>query len=109
MATLRQLLTEKGFDWEGGFIVVWHETEGDCPGWGDTVVGRHLITSDKHSLFDKEFDTGYGAPEMPRFIARDRTKLYFPHTYCGATAIAVVYLDILEYMGDNIDTPYCGG
>ena len=108
MTTIRQWLNEGGFDWDKGRIII-QEVNGNYPGedWNDRISA----SEDKaHFLVDKEFDSGYGGPECPRFIAEDKDKLYFPEQYDGATSLCIVFKDISKYLNyKDYPSPYPGG
>jgi len=112
MSTIREWLTDEEFDWESGTIV-WQnsgELEEDrfSVGWSDRLEAT--IISHDHPILDYEFDSGYGAPECPRFVAKDKEKVYFPWQYDGATGIDFVWLDMDKYLDfQNNPTPYPGG
>ena len=129
MATLREWLTEDGFDWENGFIIYQPETDDSySAGWGDSrdviIISKYLknipfapnavkIVAD-HERLDEDFSSGYGAPECPRFIAEDNEKIYFPVQYDGSTWTSYIYRDLAEYTRKDKDgymnnTPYPGG
>jgi len=107
MATLRKMLRDAGFDWDSGRII-YQRCEDNCPpGWSGPVEAREIDFNDP--ILDQEFDDGYGSPEMPRFIAEDDTRIYFPAQYDGLTWIETVYKDIDAYLDPNNSTPYPGG
>lgn len=117
MATLRKWLENAGVDWNSLVIVAHTLTEDSySAGWGESKRAfkfdyreNKLPDSQINGLLDFDFDDGYGAPEAPRFVARDKDKTYFPVQYDGATWIDSVYHDINIYMDTNNDTPYPGG
>ena len=111
MATLREWLTQVGFDWENGVIVYQPVTdEAYSPGWAwaDHLLPSRVIPHD-HSILDEEFDDGHGAPRCPRFVAMDDKRIYFPVQYDGATWVEWVYKDVRNYVGTTEATPYPGG
>jgi hypothetical protein len=112
MTTLRECLTRSGFDWDTGFIL-WQPIKQDpescyqiSPGnaWEDDVLPTVEMPE---AVLDEEFSSGYGAPEMPRFIAQDADHTYFPVQYDGATGVHRVprWLRV----GSTEPTPYPGG
>ena len=118
MATIREWLRESGFNWSSGRVIIHPVTKDDdgyeaSPGSaGKRELGTPVeVTSAKsHELLDKEFHTGYGAPECPRFVAYDKNRIYFPYQYDGATGLEVVSLYPEDYLGDTFKmTPYPGG
>lgn len=108
MATLRQWLNEAGFDWEHGKIVLQSEGDsGSCPGWSPPTAAR--LMSPRDPQLDIEFNTGYGGPEAPRFIAQDATAIYFSAQYDDATWLERVWCDIALYLDWEHNTiPYPG-
>jgi hypothetical protein len=108
MAKLREWLDKKGFDWESG-VILYQECEEDYyNGWVSETDAITTTPIDKqHPILDKEFSSGYGAPECPRILAKDDTAMYFPGQYDGATWLEKVNLD-LEFYLENL-TPYPGG
>lgn len=116
METIRQWLNEECFDWSTGKII-FHDTKVEDeddedaytspPGWASAVSGEVIDSS--HPILDKEFDSGYGRPECPRFIATDGTRLFFPKQYDGATSIVSIFIDINIYLNPTVATPYPGG
>ena len=108
MATIRELLTKQKFNFKDCKIIYQETEDADTPGWSNPIAARVIDISD--SVLDREFDTGYGGPQMPRFIAEDDTAIYFPVQYDGSTWIAQVYKDINKYLDyENNITPYPGG
>ena len=109
MSTIREWLNEVEFDWEHGKIV-FQDSHGYSPGWSS---GRELdapiYISNQHPILDKEFDSGYGSPQCPRFIAKDGKFLYFPDQYDGATSIVRVAHNLSYYVRGKNATPYPGG
>ena len=120
--TIRKWLDEVNFDWDSGVVIIQDLIEPEesinAPGWagpGDLYPGK-IITQDNKTL-NKSFSARYGAPECPRFIAKDKRCIYFPEQYDGSTDICFVYHDITEYLEvTNTDepkpirlTPYPGG
>lgn len=107
MATLRQLLTQAEFDFESGSIYYSESKEDDySPGWGDGMPAVKIDLS--HPILDKDFYTGYGSPQCPRFIAYDKESVYFPCQYDGSSWVESVYLKPDQYLGGKT-TPYPGG
>jgi hypothetical protein len=117
MATLREWLNEAGFDWNNGVIIAHTITEGSySPGWGDSELaykfdfrGNTLPDTQANILLDTEFVDGYGSPQAPKIIAKDKDKIYFPVQYDGSTWLDWVYIDIEKYMDVENETPYPGG
>ena len=107
MATLRKELEKAGFDWGSG-VIIWHETPaGRDPGWSRAVSRERISPQDP--ILDREFDPGFGGPEMPRFFARDGEKVYFPSQYDGATSVVAAHVDPDHYLLPGSETPYPGG
>lgn len=108
MATIRKWLNESEFDWKNGHIIYQQVTKDSySPGWGDPEKGEE-IESD-HFILDHEFYSGYGAPQCPRFFAKDNNAIYFPFQYDGATGIEKIFLDPSYYLTKDHPTPYPGG
>jgi len=108
MSTIRAWLDEAGFDWAAGRII-WHDTgAGGSPGWSEAVGAREVSADD--TILRREFDSGYGGPECPRFIAFDAKRIYFPWQYDGATGLETVNRDPDTYLDWEANpTPYPGG
>lgn len=103
-ATIRSWLTEAGFWWEAGQIVV-HDLKPDTSPFyaeGDDVSNRRIIDHDDPIL---DQDCGY---ECPRFVAHDLTATYFPVQYDGAVWIEWVSHNILDYLKPGSVTPFPG-
>jgi|SRR3972149_311509 len=113
MATIRQWLNEAGFDYTRGEIVFHHVEEDATPGWGNAIAASLWTLQDQApeavKELDREFDTGYGGPQCPQFIADDGVKLYFPDQYDGSTSLVTVYKNIARYLDIKTPTPYPGG
>ena len=108
MTTLRANLTEQGFDWETGEILYQETDDGTYPGWEPPLRGM-MIGAD-HPILDLEYDSGFGGPHCPRFIARDKNAVYHPAQYDGSTWIERAPTGWAQYLGDNPEpTPYPGG
>lgn len=105
MGTLREFLESEGFNYKVG-IIIYQEVDGNYPGWTYSDVDGVVIEWD-NPVLDMEFETGYGGPHCPRFVASDDVKIYFPVQYDGATWCESIYLDIREYI--KKPTPYPGG
>lgn len=106
MSNIKNWLNDEGFNWEQGKIIH-HMTDGS-PGWSD-ATGAVILKNDDPVLVT-EFDSGFGGPECPRFIAEDDVAFYFPRQYDGATAIEKIWKDIDKYMDfKGNETPYPGG
>jgi hypothetical protein len=105
--TLRSELTKEGFDWETGAII-WHDTNGRS-GWASEwdVRSRQIIDKDS-TILDTPYDTGYGRPECPNFIAFDNDKIYFPTQYDGSTRLISIWKDPIKYLEDGTMTPFPG-
>lgn len=108
MITLRKELEFNKFDWKNGRIL-YQETTGYSAGWssGDDLIETREIDTE-HKILDKEFNDGYGSPEMPRFVAYDKGFIYFPSQYDGSTRIVKVAKEPEYYIGNNEETPYPG-
>ena len=104
VATIAGWLNEAGFDWESGTII-WQDTGTDEPGWASMKSARKIPPD--HPILTKEFDSGFGRAECPRFIAEDRERLYFPSQYDGKTDLVYVYKNIDVYLTSK-DSPYPG-
>ena len=109
MNTIRDWLTEKGFDWEKGRIL-YQESSGYSPGWaaGDELQQPVEITA-HHPILDLRFPHGFGAPSCPRFFAKDTDAIYFPGMYDGSTWCVRIPIELDKYITENIPTPYVGG
>ncbi|HUV67098.1 MAG TPA: hypothetical protein VMW24_24635 [Sedimentisphaerales bacterium] len=111
MATIREWLLEAGFAFKEGRII-WQPVSAEAysPGWCGTngIMDGQEVGWD-HDILDHEFDSGFGAPECPRFIAEDDTTMYFPRQYDGATKLVCVRKDIAYYLNHEHPTPYPGG
>ena len=105
MPTIREWLSESGFDWKEGTIIH-QEVDGDCPGWDSPI--NALIIESTHPILDEYFEDGFGSPKCPRFVAKDKNHMYFPSQYDGATYIVVVSTDMEDYL-NGLETPYPGG
>ena len=115
LATLREELKNKGFDFENGRIIYQPLKEDEdlgpvsYPGWADEDEVEASIEIDlNHPILDVEFNTAFGGPHMPRFVAEDKDKIYFPSQYDGNTWICWVYKDISKYVGNKELLPYPG-
>ena len=124
MATVRKWLSELGFDWEKGTIVFQavEDREGKAfwatgaeaepgipPGQAMPLEGRIVGRDDP--FLDWEFNDRHGAPNCPRFIARDQKAIYFPATFAGATWAERIFLDLSQYVGAKGEfehAPYLG-
>jgi len=106
MATIRNWLNNANFNWKKGLII--HQpTDGGSPGWSCPVSAEIVGVNDE--VLDREFDSGFGGPECPRFVAEDDRAIYFPSQYDGSTTIEVVLKDIKSYLNIENKTPYPGG
>ncbi len=108
MASIKKWLDASGFDWEEGVLIM-HRTPGeDSPGWSSDVSERVIVGADDSDVV-REFDSGYGGPECPRFFAADKRGIYFPSQYDGATWCEFIVTDPIEYLKKKSMTPYPGG
>lgn len=107
MATIKKWLDEAGFNWSDGRILWQDVEEGRSPGWGDPTTAQWIQPD--HEVLTREFSSGYGGPECPRFVAEDDKAIYFPSQYDGATGIEVVFKDLTKYLDVKNETPYPGG
>ena len=113
--TLRKCLTDRGFEFtDEKARIIYHPVGYDrAPGWARIKGEPEIITSPwEHPILDKEFYSGYGSAEMPRFVAEDSDFIYFPSQYDGSTEIVFVYKDLDAYTTKNVvpkETPYPGG
>ena len=111
MSTLRELLNEIGFEWGNGRILYQPISEDAyCPGWAgvDEILEIVEIYS-YHEILDEEFNSGYGAPYMPRFYARDSRRFYHPSQYDGSTCIETIEVEFDGLIGTRSPLPYPGG
>lgn len=117
MATVREWLNEAGINWSTTVIVAHHLAEDSySAGWGEGVAAFRFdfssnlpASAEVLQLLDTNFDNGFGAPQAPRFVADDGTRLFFPSQYDGSTSLEYIYKDINKYMDVNYQTPYPGG
>ena len=106
-ATIREWLNEANFNWATG-RVIWQDVENDeFPGWDVPLYGQEINLD--HAILDKSFNSGYGGPKCPRFIAEDYKCLYFPEQYDGSTSLVVIHKDITHYLNPENEAPYPGG
>jgi hypothetical protein len=110
METLRKLLNKEEFDWDNG-LIVWQDIteEAYSPGWASGELKETIAIDYSHEILDREFPTGFGAPQMPRFVAQDRYHMYFPCQYDGSTSICKIKRHVNFYLDNNDPTPYPGG
>ena len=83
LTTLRRELTKAGFNFDKGTIVYQEVVEDIPPGDADDIsthVVQTIFIDKDHKILKKRFDCGFGAPNMPRFVADDGVKIYFPVT-----------------------------
>lgn len=110
VTTLRRELKRVGFDFENSRIIYQEVVRDLKPGEADDIkdiiMTKYIDVNDR--ILDRKFDADYGSPNMPRFVAEDNEKIYFPLTYDGATSIGWVYKDIQQYIARNELTPYWG-
>jgi hypothetical protein len=112
LTTLRRELTKAGFNFDKGTIIYQEVVEDIPPGDADDIsthVVQTIYIDKDHKILDKRFNCDFGAPNMPRFVADDGVKIYFPVTYDGATSVAWIYKDISLYVTKPDITPYPGG
>jgi len=100
MATLRQWLTDSGFNFDTGTIVY---QKGD--GWEPSKDGIYI--DKEHPILDHEFNDGYGGPQCPAIFAKQGNCIWFPGQYDGSTWLEKVCIDS-EYYKDH-PIPYPGG
>lgn len=106
MGTLRKELTELGFDWNNGKIILWH-LDGPVYSWDEEkAIPRWINVWDDVAL-DYEYDTGYGSADTPHFIAEDKDWIYMPGQYDGSTWLYKVNKNIEYYLDHK--PPYEGG
>ncbi len=109
MATLREWLTNAGFDWDTGTII--YQEIGDdenYPGWASELKCGSKIPNTA-PILDHKFSCGFGGPMCPRILAKDRKAVYFPSKYDGSTELVKVVTDVRHYLKEGNDTPYPGG
>lgn len=115
MATIKQWLTEAGFNWQKGTVIIHDQARDEegfdrCPGWtGVEDITERYIVDEGHPLITHEFDDGLGGPECPRFVAQDGSHIYFPQHHCGATSLCKVCINMTHYLEEESTTPYPGG
>lgn len=112
MSTLREWLTQRGFDFENGIILYQAVTNPDCaPGWAyeDRDREETVQIDASNEILDRVFDSGYGGPDCPRIFARDNDAIYFPSQYDGATWLERVEINPESFIGNKKPTPYPGG
>ena len=126
--TLREQLTEAGFDWSPHATIIvqrYRDPHAHSPSFYDGVfVEGHWYTlgwchaSDvenvtiphDHPILDQPFDDGFGSPQMPRFWCKTPQYIYFPGTYDGSTWVSRVALYPGMYLGKDAESlPYVGG
>ena len=88
MPTIREWLSQSGFDWKGGTII-YQEVEGGYPGWSNPINALIIDKRNTHPILDQHFKDGYGSPDCPRFVAKDKNHMYFPGQYDGSTFIVL--------------------
>ncbi len=107
MAILRRELQKVGFDFASGRIL-YQQVDDISPGWADkNEVGEIIEIDFDHPILDFDFDNDYGDFGMPRFVAEDKDKIYFPCEYDGLCWVDWVYKDIDKYIEYGL-TPYIG-
>jgi len=110
ITTLRKELKGVGFDFENGRIIYQEVIRDLKPGEAsdikDIIITKYIDANDR--ILDRKFNADFGSPNMPRFVAEDNEKIYFPLTYDGSTYIGWVYKDIHQYIAKNELTPYWG-
>ena len=119
MATIRQFLNGKGFDWDSGMVIVhvFYDEDSDHPRYHP--VGFAFLDQIKdvivvhgrndHDVLEYEFYSGHGGVECPCFVAYDKDRIYFPAQYDGATWCESVRKDPKRYLSAAETTPYPGG
>jgi len=107
MATLREWLNEISCDWDNG-VILYQETkdENDMAGWSMPVSCAYIEKD--NSVLDQEFCDGFGSPNCPRIIAKDKNAIYFPAQYDGLTWLEKVVLNLDYYLDVNHESPYPG-
>jgi len=121
--TLRRELRKVGFDFRKGRIIYQPIKECDfeyegivgrytpSPGYADEDEVEAPIEIDvNHPILDHVFATDSCSPDIPRFVAEDDKKIYFPcKGYNGdSTWVGWVYKDISEYIESKGYLPYLG-
>jgi len=108
MTTIRDWLTEMHFDFSSGVIIFQSVKDNQAPGWYDPISSE--VINENHPVLNQEFNSGFGSPSCPRFIAKDNEAVYFPYQYDGSTNIQKIWLDINNYLDfTHYYTPYPGG
>ena len=110
METVRQFLDQDHFDWATGQIILQPVEGSSSPGRSNGEQG--VVIAFDHPILDAEFSSGYGSPQCPRYVARDKDAVYFPTQYDGSTCATKVVIDLAAYCqpdGGHIETPYPGG
>ena len=100
-----------GFDWGSARIIFQPVTkDAYSPGWADADECCDPVEVDpSHPFLDEEFESGYGAPYMPRFIATDGIFLYHPAQYDGSTWVETTEMSFNSYLKPGKKLPYPGG
>jgi hypothetical protein len=109
MTTLREQLKAAGFEFSDDAEILWQPVSGDsrCPGWAHELK-QAIIIDNNHKILDHEFRDGFGGPECPRFVAKEKNYLYFPAQYDGSTWVERIDTTFADYLNGE-GTPYPGG
>lgn len=118
--TLRRELRKVGFNFKKCRIIYQpvKESVGEYvgaeytynPGWADeNDVEMPIEIPIKHPILDYKYITNSASPKMPRFIAEDDKKIYFPcKGIDGNTWIGWVYKDLSDYLYEKEMVLYFG-
>lgn len=106
MATLREWLTEAGFNWRKSNIIYKKYERRILVCTYHFKLPEQIGNKIMNDMLDRKFSDGYGSAQCPSIIAKDEKRIYFPGTYDGMTWLESIELDIMKYM--IFDTPYVG-
>lgn len=105
-ATIREWLTDAGFDFHAGIIV--HQETGREKGHGYRWALPVAASVMHDEILDKQFHDGHGSPDCPCFFARCGDWIYFPSQHDGATSLEKVNINPEYYLDCKNKTPYPG-
>jgi len=105
MATIRNFLDGKGFDWGTGLIILqWTRRP-----WDVDVADSRRVEGRNDAALDYEFNEIWDGREgCPRFIAHDSEAVYFPCVVDGVTWCEKVFKDPERYSIGEVLVPYPG-